>query len=328
MTSLTRRGLMAAALAAVAVGPAAAEADFSGETVTVIIRSSPGGGYDEYGRLIARHIGKYLPGEPDVVAQNMPGAGGIVAANYMAEQADQDGTVIAIIDRGAAFSQRLGKPGIRYDVRDFGLLGSATSEAYTFVVDGDAPVNNLNDLMALDETVKFSTTGPGSDSWTYTELLQGFGAPIELISGYEGTAEKVLAIVRGEVMGTAGSYNSVIDAVESEGLKYIGTVGRVQGRDDIQPVREIVPEGQGSLYAVAAAPLEAGRPFVTTPNVPADRLAALQEAFRMALEDPQLREEAERAGRDIGYLGPDEMAQLYEEILAAPDDVIAKFGDE
>lgn len=327
MTGITRRLLIAAGLAAAATGPAAAQADFSGETITVYIRSSPGGGYDDYGRLIARHIGKYLPGEPDVVAVNMPGAGGIVAANYMARQAARDGAEIAILDRGAAFSQRLGKPGIAYDVREFGKLGSATSEAYVFVVRPDTGVENLTDLMNHDGALKFATTGPGSDSWTYTELLQGWGAPVELISGYDGTSEKLLAVVRGEVDGTAGSYNSVIDTVESEGLKIIGSLGTPAESPDLQRFRDITPEGDESLRAVAAAPLEAGRPFFAPPDVPADRLEALQEAFRQALEDPELREEAERAGRDIGYLPPEEMEKLYAEILNAPDEVIAKFGE-
>lgn len=328
MLTLTRRGLLAAGLACAMAGPAVAQADFSGETVTVYIRSSPGGGYDDYGRLIARHIGKHLPGNPEVVAVNMPGAGGIVAANYLHRQARRDGTEIAILDRGAAFSQRLGKPGITYDVRDFGLLGSATSESYTFVVGADVPIDNLTDLLGHGETLRFSTTGPGSDSWTYTEMLQGWGAPIELISGYEGTAEKVLAVVRGEVQGTAGSFNSMADAVESEGLKYIGTLGAVAQRPDIQEVTEIMPDGEAPLYAVASAPLRAGRPFFTTPEVPADRLAALQEAFRLALEDPELLAEAEQLGRDIGYLGPDEMETLYSGILEASDEVIAKFGED
>ena len=327
MINLTRRILLAAGLAAAAAGPAMAQADFAGETVTVYIRSSPGGGYDDYGRLIARHLGKYLPGEPDVIAVNMPGAGGIVAANYLARQAKRDGTEIAILDRGAAFSQRLGKAGVAYDVREFGKLGSATSEAYVFVVRPETGVETLTDLMAHGEALKFATTGPGSDSWTYTELLQGWGAPIELISGYEGTSEKLLAVVRGEVDGTAGSYNSVIDTVDSERLTIIGSLGTPAQRPDLERFRDIAPEGEESLRAVAAAPLEAGRPFFTPPEIPAERLQALQEGFRQVLEDPQLREEAERAGRDIGYLPPEEMETLYSEILEAPDEVIAKFGE-
>lgn len=328
MLDTLKRLALAAILASLGGTAVHAEADFSGETVNVYIRSSAGGGYDDYGRLIARHIGKYLPGNPEVVAINKPGAGGIVAANYMAKQAKRDGTEIAILDRGVAFAQRLKKPGIAYDVRELSAIGSAESEAYAFVVGKDVPVTNVAELFAHEGTLRFSTTGPGSDSWRYGELLIGWGAPIEQIGGYEGTSEKVLALARGEVQGTSGSYGSLIDAAESEGFKFVGSFGTVRQLPDLQKFSEVVPEGDKALYTVATASLEAGRPFFAPPGVPEERLAALREAFRKTLEDPDLLAEAERAGRDVSYLSPDEMAALYADILDAPDEVIAKFGED
>jgi len=328
MLDTTRRLLLAAALTVLGATAASAQADFSGETVNVYIRSSAGGGYDDYGRLIARHIGKYLPGNPDVVAINKPGAGGIVAANYMARQARRDGTEIAILDRGIAFAQRLEKPGIAYDVSELSPIGSAQSEAYAFVVSADTPVDNVDEFFAHDGTLRFATTGPGSDSWRYGELLAGWGAPIEQIGGYEGTSEKILAVARGEVQGTSGSYGSLIDAAEAEGFKFIGSFGTVRQLPDLQKFSTIVPEGDRALYAVATASLEAGRPFFAPPGVTEERLAALREAFRKALEDPELQAEAEKAGRDVAYLSPEEMTALYADILGASDEVIAKFGED
>ncbi len=328
MLNTIKRLALTAALAVVGASGAVAQADFSGETVNVYIRSSAGGGYDDYGRLIARHLGKYLPGKPDVVAVNKPGAGGIVAANYMARQAKRDGTEIAILDRGVAFAQRLKKPGIAYDVRELEPIGSAESEAYAFMVSGDTPVETIEDLFAYDGKLRFATTGPGSDSWRYGELLIGWGAPIEQIGGYEGTSEKLLAVARGEVQGTSGSYGSMIDAAESEGFKFIGSFGTVRQLPDLGKFVTIVPEGDKALYTVATASLEAGRPFFAPPGVPEERLAALREAFRAALDDPDLKAEAELAGRDVSYLSPEEMKTLYAEILNAPDEVIAKFGED
>jgi len=300
---------------------------YKGKTITIIVRSGPGGGYDTYGRLIGNHIGKHIPGNPDVIVQNMPGAGGIVAANYLNSQGRQDGTVIAIFDRGAAFTQRVGKEGVAYDVTKWNLLGSATGEAYAYVAAKDAPFNSLSELKALGEEQKFSATGPGSDSYTYTELLQNAGMPVKLISGYVGTQEKLLAIIRGEVQGTAGSFGSIAEQAESEGLKVIGLLGKVPSRPDLEQLSSFIPDNQKPTLAVAVAPLAAGRPFATTPGVPADRVKILQNAFEKALKDPALIAEAAKSDRPIDYMNAADLATLYKDILAASDEVIAKFSE-
>ena len=299
---------------------------YKGKTITIVVRSGPGGGYDTYGRLIGNHIGKHIPGNPNVIVQNMPGAGGIVAANYLNSQADQDGTVIAIFDRGAAFTQRVGKEGVAYDVSQWNLLGSATGEAYAYVASKDAPFNSLSELKALSKVQNFSATGPGSDSYTYTELLQNAGMPVKLIAGYVGTQEKLLAIIRGEVQGTAGSFGSIAEQAESEGLKVIGLLGKVPSRPDLEQLATFMTDDQKPTLAVAVAPLAAGRPFATTPNVPADRVKILQAAFQKALVDPTLLAEAEKSGRPIDYMGPTDLKNLYNDILAASDEVIEKFS--
>ncbi len=300
---------------------------YKGKTITIIVRSGPGGGYDQYGRLIGNHIGKHIPGNPKVIVQNMPGAGGIVAANYLDSQAPRDGTVVAIIDRGVAFTQRVGKEGVSYDVSKWNLLGSATGEAYAYVAAKDAPFNSLSELKSLRDEQKFSATGPGSDSYTYTELLQNAGMPVRLISGYVGTQEKLLAVIRGEVQGTAGSFGSIVEQAKEEGLKVIGLLGKVAGQDQLEQLSTFIPENQKATLAVATAPLAAGRPFATTPGVPADRVKILQDAFRKALEDPELIAEAAKGERPIDYMNPEDLATLYSNILMAPDDVIAKFSE-
>jgi len=321
-------GLVGQAALMSQVASAGSHGDFyKGKTITIVVRSGPGGGYDQYGRLVANHIGKHIPGNPNVIVQNMPGAGGIVAANYLDSQADQDGTVIAIFDRGAAFTQRVGKEGVAYDVTKWNLLGSATGEAYAYVAAKDAPFNNLSELKGLSEEQKFSATGPGSDSYTYTELLQNAGMPVKLISGYVGTQEKLLAIIRGEVQGTAGSFGSIAEQAESEGLKIVGLLGKVPSRPDLEQLSTFIPANQKPTLAVAVAPLAAGRPFATTPNVPADRVKILQNAFAKALADPELLAEAKKADRPIDFMPADELAALYKDILSASDEVIAKFSE-
>ena len=151
--------------------------------------------------------------------------------------------------------------------------------------------------------------------------------PVKLISGYVGTQEKLLAIIRGEVQGTAGSFGSIAEQAEAEGLKVIGLLGSVPSRPELQQLAKFMPDSQMPTMAVAVAPLAAGRPFATTPNVPADRVKILQDAFAAALKDPALLAEAEKAGRPIDYMGPQDLAELYGNILAASDEVIKKFTE-
>lgn len=305
---------------------AANESFFAGKTVKVIIRSGPGGGNDFYGRIIARHIGKHIPGKPNTIAINMPGAGGIVAANYLYNRAKRDGTEIAILARDIASVERIGATGLNYKTMELISLGSTTSDAFVWVIAGKNPVNNLTDLRRSKETLKFAGTGEGTGSVQFVRLLASDRLPVTAISGYSGTSEKVQAILRGEVQGTTGSYGALKPAMKEEGLKVIGKLGN---HPDLKAVDDVRKHLQSSdVRATAsfmAAPFVAGRPFFTAPRVPADRVKILRMAFKATLEDPTLLDEAKRAKRDISYTSPEEMVDTYREALNAPEKVVAAF---
>lgn len=333
MRSLRQRLLCALGMAAVAaatlgVSPTpsmAADPFYKGKTIKVVIRSSAGGGYDWYGRLLARHMPKYIPGKPRTVVINMPGAGGIVATNYIAQRAKRDGTEILVPPRAYALSQRLGTKGAKFDTRTLPTLGSAAREAWVWVVGKNVPIDNLEAMKKSASPVKLSVTGPGSDSYQKAILLASFGYPVKVITGYSGTSEKVLAVARGEVEGTNGSYGSLRTAIRDEGFKIIAKLGNDPDLKDIADVREFLPPKGKSLANLMAAPLLAGRPFVTAPGVPKDRVEILRTAFKKALSDPQLLAEAKRAKKNIGWTGSAELDKMYDAILKAPDDVIAMF---
>jgi tripartite-type tricarboxylate transporter receptor subunit TctC len=306
--------------------PALAQNSFyKGKTIKIVVRSDPGGGYDVYGRLVSRHISKYIPGNPRTIVINMPGAGGIVAANYMANRARRDGTEIAILSRELAISQRLQQIGVNYDVRTLIPIGSAAGETRVFTLRSDLPIKTLGDLKKFPKTVKFSATGPGAGSFQFVKLLEFDGFPVKVITGYSGTPERILAVLRGDVEGTVGTYGSLRNSIDEGQLKAIARLGVAVPVLDLSDARNFLsPEARG-LASLMAAPLVAGRPFFTPPGVPPDRVKILREAFQKAMKDPELLAEAKRGRRDISPATAEEMERVYLSILGAPESVVARF---
>lgn len=319
-----------AAIGAVSIFAAPAQADtagfYKGKKMKLTIRSSPGGGYDFYGRLVARHMPRHLAGKPNMIVINMPGAGGIVATNYLMNRAKRDGTEMAIINREAALAQRLGTKGIKYDIRKLISIGSTSSSTAVYAITNKLPINNLAQLKAHKGTVKFSATGRGGGNFQRVMLLKLSGYPTVPITGYSGTQERVLAIARGDVHGTSGSFESIKGPAKETGLKMIAYIGnRHPDLKGVPDVRTGLNADGRKLAALIAAPMAGGRPFLTTPAVPKDRVAALRGAFKAALSDPALLKEAKKAKRSITWTDPKIMDEVYNDIMNASDEVIAKF---
>lgn len=325
-SSVSVLAMAAAGMALTAMPPAAsADSFYKGKTIKVIIRSAPGGGNDFYGRLLGRHMPKHIPGKPEVLPQNMPGAGGIVATNYIANRAKRDGTEIGILPRDLPITQRVGATGVKFDVRTMVPIGSAASSVAVYALAAKHPVDSLSELKTFGKTVKFSATGRGSGSFQRPTLLALDGFPTEVISGYSGTDERLLAIARGEVQGTSSSYGSLKQAVKDGEIKVIGRLGKHPDLKDAETPRQVLSKKLKPLASLLTAPLVAGRPFFTAPGVPKDRVQILRAAFKKALHDPALLKEAERAKRPIAWTSAEEIQEVYAEILDADDDVVAQF---
>jgi tripartite-type tricarboxylate transporter receptor subunit TctC len=301
---------------------------FDGKTISVVIHSTPGGEYDFYGRLVARYLGKYIPGNPDVIAVNRPGAGGLVATNYMYEQGPSDGTEILITSRELALAERLGSSGVRYKTLEMPPIGSAASVTRVWLSGPDSSVRGLDELAAYDGTFRFAVSGRGAGSYQLVELLQVAGYPVQNVTGYEGTGDQVLAVLRGEADGSNHSYGSAFDIINEEGFNVVAEMGNHPDVADNDDVRDFLTGENLALANVLAAPLIAGRPFFTAPRPPEHIVEILRRSFRDAMADPELIAEAERADRLVAYSSPDEMTELYEQILSAPDAVVETFHEE
>ena len=306
---------------------ARAEAFYKGKTIKVIIRSSAGGGNDFYGRLMARHMPRHIAGTPRSIPINMKGAGGIVAANYMHNRAKRNGTEIAILSRAIAVVQRTKTKGVKYDVRNLIPLGSTASNTAVFVVAKTSKLNSLKDIKRGGRVIKVGTTGPGGGAYQRSMVLKLDGYPMKIITGYGSNSEKVLSVARGEVEMTAGSYETMRTAIREEGFKVIGKLG--SQHPEIKPgtpdLRDVVSAERRKLASLLVAPLEAGRPFYTTPGVPADRVKILRDAFAAALKDPKLLTEAKKARKTIAPADPDQMRKTNADILGASDEIMTQF---
>ncbi len=325
---LALSGLFAAtAVSGVAdIKSASAQGFYKGKTIKMIVRSAPGGGYDFYGRLLARHMPKFIPDNPKMVVINMPGAGGIVAANYMANRAKKNGTEIAILTRELALAQRTKAVGVKYDLAKLNAIGSAASSTFLVVMGKNQPIKTFKQLKASKKTIRFAATGPGSGSYQYPALLKQDGFNVKIISGFSGGQNRFLAIERGDVHGTANSYESTSKAIKELGLipiLYNGApLAALKGVPHVGTL--LSPQGK-ALAALLGAPLAAGRPFFTTGGVPADRLKTLRAAFKSALHDKDLLKEAKRAKRNVAWTAPDLMQKINAEILGASDKVVALY---
>ena len=327
ISALALGGLVVSGFAA---GPALAADDgfYKGKKLKMIVRSGAGGGYDYYGRLLARHMAKYIPGKPRFLVTNMPGAGGIVAANYMMNRAKQGGIEFAILSREIALSQRVQETGLKYDVRKLNALGSAAASTSVVVVSNKIGVKTLEDLKNYKGIVKFAATGPGSGSYQRAILLKNDGYPVTAITGYTSTPERFLAVARGDTQGTSNSWESTETAIKEMGLVPVAFLGAMRPEvKDLPDLQKVLSPSGRQFAALMAAPLAAGRPFFTTPGVPKARVTMLRAAFKSALSDPELLKEAKKAKRSISWTDPKQIDEISASILAATDEVVAMFKE-
>lgn len=326
ISSLALGGLLTG-LASLGHAPAAsAQSFYKGKTIKMIVRSAPGGGYDFYGRLLSRHMPRHIPGNPNMVVINMPGAGGIVAANYLANRAKRNGLEIAILTRELALAQRTGEIGVKYDLRKLSAVGSAASSTFLIVMGKDQPIKSYEQLKNSSKPVLFAATGPGAGSYQYPAVLKQDGMNVKIITGVIGGQARFLSIERGEVNGTANSYESTRKAIKEFGFIPILYNGApIDALKGVPHIDKYLSKNGKAIAALMGAPLAAGRPFFTTPDVPADRLKILQAAFKAALHDPKLLKEAKRAKRNVAWTDPSVMTKINRQILGASDKVIAAF---
>lgn len=286
-------------LAQCIVGPGRADDEFfRGKTVAFIIPTAPGGGYDTYSRLIARNIGKFLPGQPTVVPQNMPGAAGIRAANYLYNVAPKDGTVVAMLDQAVHLDHILGTPGLNADPAKFNWIGRLLSNSAVLYAWHTARVKKIEDVFSHELIV--STSGTAS-RLNWTVLNNVVGTKFKIITGYKGTTDSRLAMMRGEVEALSQPW-SVLKLDGEQLLKdhqiNLLLQSGAQRNSDLPNVPRMIDlaknEDDRTLLALFSSPSTIGRSVVAPPGVPVERVALLRQAFMSAMNDPALLEEVHK----------------------------------
>ena len=328
--------LTAIAILATTALPAAAQAPadfYKGKSVNVVVGYGPGGGYDVYARLLARFYGKHMPGTPNIVVQNMPGAGSMVMANYMYNVAPKDGTSFGIFARNIPLISVLGgNNAVKYDARKYTWLGSMSSyeeDAYLMWVRKDAKVKTLADIQKKGgEPVVLGGTGEGATGNDVPIILrETLGLNIKQIVGYPDSNALFLAIERGEVDGRTTDLSSVKtnrpDWLKPNSymhtLMQFGRATRHPEFPNVPTARELATDDKArALIELTELPYVLSRPFVAPPNLPADRAAALQKAFLDACKDAELNAEAQKLGIGITPIDGKAVLALIDKIAATP----------
>ena len=283
----------------------AASSFFEGKTIRIIVGLSAGGGYDMWARAIGRHLGQNVPGHPSVIVDNMPGAGSMIAGNYMYERAKPDGLTIGHVSGGIVMNQILGRPGAQFDARKFEYLGAPYQDDMVAFIRKGRGITNIKQWRSAKEPVKFGGQAPGA---TFSDnmpriLRAALGLPIKPVTGYKGTAEVKLAIATGEVDGNCLSWESG-KATWRKQLETGEIIPIIQGT--AEPIPEIpnvamairlakTDKARRLIVAGLQEPSVYARPFFLPPGTPADRVETLRDAFAATMKDPAFLADLKKA---------------------------------
>ncbi len=314
--------------------PASAQesaADFyKGKTVRLIVGIGVGSGYDINARLVARHIGKHIPGNPTVIVQNQPGAGSLTMTNQMYAAGPFDGTVIGASFNGLPTAPLLQPNGVRFDATKMNWVGSTNRETQTMYVWHTAPLQTLADLQTKEMLV--GAQAPGSTQFDYPMLGKAlFDMKFKVVTGYKSTSDINLAMERGEVHGTLANWSTVktlnLKQYQDKLIRILA-VWAPRENAELKGIPLITslaktPEQKQALQ-LALARLEFGRPFFMPPNVPADRVAAIRHAFDATMKDKEFLAEADKLKLEIDPMSGEELAKTLDEMAKTPAEVVAR----
>jgi len=320
-----KKAIAALLLVALPCAPAAAQ------QTTIIVGYPPGASYDIYMRTFARHLGKHLPGNPTVVAQNMAGAGSLRAANFLFNAAPKDGTTIGMFARGLAMQPLLDAAGIQYDARKFNWIGSLTSDVSMVLAWHTRPFRTLDDAIRNEMIV--AGTGSGADSVIFPYILNGvLNTKFRVITGYPGATDFLLAVERGEADGTAGvSWSSIsagkADWIAGKKINILVQLG-LKKHPDMGATPLVMDYAKGDsdrgVLELIFARQAMAYPIVAPPGVPPERVAALRQAFAAVVKDPEYLADARKQHLETEAMQGAEIAALIERIYASPPTVIAR----
>ena len=323
------------------VGPLSAQANFfEGKTIRIVVGLPAGDAYDLYPRMLANYMGKYIPGNPNIMVQNMPGASSMIAANYIYNIAKPDGLTLGATLPSLYMDQLLGRKEVKFDWRKFGWLGSFEASNNLLYMRSDTPFKTIHDVAKANPSPKCGSTGTGSPSYFLVKFLnEAIGSKFEVVTGYQGGQEIDLAVERNEVVCRGFTVTTFFarEPFHSWRKKNFVRVLFQTGKKrdprlaDTPTVGELMdeyktPEATRRLGALAMASGEFGRPIFAGPGTPADRIKILRDAFSKSLKDAELLAEASRKRLEIDPASGEDLDALAKEVMAANKDVIERLS--
>ena len=318
-------------------GIASAAPNYAGKTIRILVGYSAGGGYDTYARVISRHMGKYIPGKPTIIVENMPGAGSLISANNMYKVAKPDGFTIGHFNGGLFFNQLFQEPGIEFDARKFVYIGAAVKEEPAFAFSKKSGITSMEKWMASKIPVKMGGVSPGA--YTPDNVIRivkaALGLPVQLVSGYKGTADVRLAVEQGELSGTSWGWASmrstwrkslengdvvvVLQAV-SEPFSDLPKVPLAVNYAKTEEARSLIEVGIHSPSIFA-------RPFVLPPDTPRELALILTKAFNETLKDKDFLDEAEKAKLDIEPVSVSQLEKAVSSLFKLNSAIVTKLKE-
>lgn len=305
---------------------------YEGKQVIMIVSADAGTSYDLYPRLAARHISKYIPGNPKIVVKNMPGASGMVAANWLYNIAKPDGVTLGAIHRTLPLTQALGVRQAKFDPAKFLWIGTPVQETASCFVRADSAYKTAGDLVSATKAVKMAATQPRSDIFIVPAMMNDVaGTNLKVTSGYRGIMATALAVEKGEVDGICGWGYASLRALKSDWfkkdfIKILVQIGRAKHPDlqDVPLASDLAKPGKESILEVYNTQLSVGRPWVAPPGVPADRVKILRQAFVDVMKDPGFLADAKKAKVQINPLPGEQLQVLVEKMVDIPAEVKPK----
>ncbi len=314
------------------------ESFYKGKTITIMIGSTAGGFYDRWGRLFARHMGKYIPGNPEIIVQNMAGAGSVIATNHVYSVAKPDGLTLVMPLNSVYVDQLVGREQVQFDLRKYRWIGSPSIEPSIMYMRSDAPYKSIEDIIKAKIAPKCGGTGTSSTDFILSSILEELlGAKINSVLGYPGGSEIDLAVAKNEVVCRSHSVSAhfgrePFDSWHKKGFdRHIVQTGRKRDAraSDAPTVLEVferhkVPEDGRRVARILLAAGELGRPMMVTPGTPPDRVKVLREAYVKVLNDPTAQDQAKKSRMDIEPTSGEELESLVKDIFDAPPEIIKR----
>jgi tripartite-type tricarboxylate transporter receptor subunit TctC len=327
--------MLSAAIVILSAGSSQADDFYKDKTVRVIVGGSAGGGFDTYSRVMARHMGKHIPGNPSVLVENMTGAGTLIAAKYLHSSAKPDGLTFGIFNGGLILGRVIGMKGIDLDMRELQYIGVPVQDSTVCTLRKESGVGNIEQWYAAKSPIKLGGLGPGNSVSDVPRVLRAaLDLPLQIVDGYKGTAEARMAADAGELHGACWAWESMrvnwANALKAGDAKVILQVAmkKIPDLPNVPAAMDLAKsdDARQLLKAGAIDPAAIVRVYATSPRTPKDRVESLRKAFAATLTDPEFLAETRKINLDVNPLSGEEVKKIVDDLFKLPAPMVTKLA--